>query len=65
MYLINLIVALGYVSRVSHITFWEFGYLAPITVFGYCFLANDVMVGGGGAHLPNNFNSGTYHKKND
>ena len=50
MYLINLIVALGYVSRVSHITFWEFGYLAPITVFGYCFLANDVMGGGGGAH---------------
>ena len=63
MYLINLIVVLGYVSRVNHITFWEFGYLAPITVFGYCFFANDVM--GGGAHMPNNLNSVTYHKKND
>ena len=38
---INQIAALGYVSRTNHIIAFE--YLAPITVFGYCFLVNDVM----------------------
>ena len=37
----NQIAVLGYVFRTNHIT--EFGYLAPITAFRYCFLANDVM----------------------
>ena len=38
---INQIAALGYVSRTDHIIAFE--YLAPITVFGYYFLVNDVM----------------------
>ena len=32
--------SLGYVSCTNHIT--AFGYLAPITAFGYCLLVNDV-----------------------
>ena len=34
-------------SRTNHIT--AFGYIAPITAFGYCFLVNDVMELGGRA----------------
>ena len=41
----NQIAALEYVSRTNHIT--AFGYHAPITAFGYCFLVNDVMGLGG------------------
>ena len=41
MYCTKQIAALGYVSRTNHIT--AFGYHAPITAFGYCFLVNDVM----------------------
>ena len=37
----NQIAVLGYVFHTNHIT--EFGYIAPITAFRYCFLANDVM----------------------
>ena len=38
----NQIIALGYASSTNH-TIVNFEYLAPITVFGYCFLVNDVM----------------------
>ena len=41
----NQIAALVYVSRTYHIT--AFGYLVPITAFGYFFLAHDVMESGG------------------
>ena len=41
----NRIAALGNVSGTNHIT--VFGYLSPITVFGYCFLGNDVIESGG------------------
>ena len=37
----NQIATQGYVSRTNHIIAFE--YLAPITVFGYYFLINDVM----------------------
>ena len=36
---------LGYISCTNHIT--AFGYHAPITAFGYCFLVNDAMESGG------------------
>ena len=39
--------ALGYVSHTDQIS--AFGYIAPITAFGYCFLVNDVMELGGRA----------------
>ena len=37
----NHIAALGYITRTNDIT--AFGYHAPITVFWYCFLVNDVI----------------------